>query len=488
MARLYDSRKRILVTGGAGFLGSHLIDRLLAAGHEVLCVDNLFTGTKRNIEHLHGHAALRVHAPRRDLPALCRGGRDLQSRLPGLANPLPARSGADDQDIGARRDQHAGPGQAPEVQNPSGLDQRGLWRPISSPAAGDLLGQRQPDRTRAPATTRASAAPRRCSSTITASTAWRSRSRASSTPTGRACIPPTGASSPTSSCRRLSGEPITLYGDGEQTRSFCYVDDLVDGLRQADGHARRLHGSGQPRQPGRVHHQGAGRADRRATGSQSNWSTCHCRRTTRSSASPTSASRARSWGGNRVWHSTRAWGRPSIILRRGLGKTPCASLSAKPLRNNSSDWPAPSLRAGSAISWKSRRALSPVSCPQMFRAAWDWISVTSSVRSRSCSRSLRSASAYFWASTGARPWNGSSSKTRRVPTISARPSATILPCPPGECGAGAPSISFNCGTTSLGTAASRRRRPQRQARTSQAQEQVFPRTLSAGKITRSSGA
>jgi hypothetical protein len=51
--RTYESRKRILVTGGAGFLGSHLIDRLLAKGHEVLCVDNLFTGTKRNIEHLH---------------------------------------------------------------------------------------------------------------------------------------------------------------------------------------------------------------------------------------------------------------------------------------------------------------------------------------------------------------------------------------------------------------------------------------------------
>ena len=56
MARLYDSRKRILVTGGAGFLGSHLIDRLLGEGHEVLCVDNLFTGSKRNIEHLHGVA------------------------------------------------------------------------------------------------------------------------------------------------------------------------------------------------------------------------------------------------------------------------------------------------------------------------------------------------------------------------------------------------------------------------------------------------
>ena len=53
MARLYDSQKRILVTGGAGFLGSHLIDRLLALGHEVVCVDNLFTGSKRNILHLH---------------------------------------------------------------------------------------------------------------------------------------------------------------------------------------------------------------------------------------------------------------------------------------------------------------------------------------------------------------------------------------------------------------------------------------------------
>ena len=52
MRRLYDSRKRVLVTGGAGFLGSHLIDRILAQGHEVVCVDNFFTGSKRNIEHM----------------------------------------------------------------------------------------------------------------------------------------------------------------------------------------------------------------------------------------------------------------------------------------------------------------------------------------------------------------------------------------------------------------------------------------------------
>ena len=45
-------RLKILVTGGAGFLGSHLCDRLIAAGHEVLCVDNYFTGSRRNIAHL----------------------------------------------------------------------------------------------------------------------------------------------------------------------------------------------------------------------------------------------------------------------------------------------------------------------------------------------------------------------------------------------------------------------------------------------------
>jgi nucleoside-diphosphate-sugar epimerase len=46
---------KVLITGAAGFLGSHLCDKLLEQGHEVLCLDNLFTGTKRNIDHLHNH-------------------------------------------------------------------------------------------------------------------------------------------------------------------------------------------------------------------------------------------------------------------------------------------------------------------------------------------------------------------------------------------------------------------------------------------------
>src|SRR5213075_3113520 len=55
MARRYSSRKRVLVTGGAGFIGSHLCDRLIADGHEVLCLDNYYTGSKRNVAHLVSH-------------------------------------------------------------------------------------------------------------------------------------------------------------------------------------------------------------------------------------------------------------------------------------------------------------------------------------------------------------------------------------------------------------------------------------------------
>jgi UDP-glucuronate decarboxylase len=64
--RHYSTEKRILVTGGAGFLGSHLIDRIIARGDEVICVDNLFTGSKRNIAHLPGHP--RFEFVRLDVP------------------------------------------------------------------------------------------------------------------------------------------------------------------------------------------------------------------------------------------------------------------------------------------------------------------------------------------------------------------------------------------------------------------------------------
>ena len=68
-----SATKRILVTGGAGFLGSHLCERLIAQGHDVLCVDNFFTGNEGQRRPSLDHLALRADAPRRDFPALCRG-------------------------------------------------------------------------------------------------------------------------------------------------------------------------------------------------------------------------------------------------------------------------------------------------------------------------------------------------------------------------------------------------------------------------------
>ena len=59
-SRTQYRRRRSLVTGGAGFLGSHLCDRLLADGHEVICVDNFYTGSKQNIVHLLDHPYFEV--------------------------------------------------------------------------------------------------------------------------------------------------------------------------------------------------------------------------------------------------------------------------------------------------------------------------------------------------------------------------------------------------------------------------------------------
>jgi UDP-glucuronate decarboxylase len=94
--------KRILVTSGAGFLGSHLCDRLIAAEHEVICVDNCYTGTKTNIRRLLDNPMFEFIRHDVTFPPLCGSGRDLESSVPGLTGTLSVRSGSDDQDLGAR--------------------------------------------------------------------------------------------------------------------------------------------------------------------------------------------------------------------------------------------------------------------------------------------------------------------------------------------------------------------------------------------------
>ena len=98
----------------------------------------------------------------------------------------------------------------------------------------------------------------------------------------------------------LKGEPITIYGDGQQTRSFCYVDDLVDGLMRLMDSPADFTGPVNLGNPGRVHHARAGREgarDDRLEVARSR--TGRCRRTIRSSAGPTSRSPHRRWAGRR---------------------------------------------------------------------------------------------------------------------------------------------------------------------------------------------
>ena len=135
-----------LITGGAGFIGSHLCERLVGAGHEVLCVDNFHTGSKDNIRHLLG--SNRFELIRHDvwLP-LYRGSRPhLQPGLPGQPHSLPDQSGIHGQDLGAGRHQYAGAGQTPAGEDFAGFHLRSVWRPARASPGGNLLGTRQSHR------------------------------------------------------------------------------------------------------------------------------------------------------------------------------------------------------------------------------------------------------------------------------------------------------------------------------------------------------
>ena len=136
-----------VVTGGAGFLGSHLCEALLAKGHRMICVDNLETGSLANIEHLCERRvpvpAARPHAPRRDRRA---GRLRLPPREPCEPDRLPQVAAADAQGRLVRDAQCARAREGEAGPFPARLDERGVRRPAGAPAARDLLGSRQSDR------------------------------------------------------------------------------------------------------------------------------------------------------------------------------------------------------------------------------------------------------------------------------------------------------------------------------------------------------
>ncbi|WP_209503371.1 MULTISPECIES: UDP-glucuronic acid decarboxylase family protein [unclassified Ruegeria] len=229
MARLYDSRKRVLVTGGAGFLGSHLCDRLLDQGHEVLCVDNLFTGTKRNIDHLHSNP--RFEFMRHDVTFPLFVEVDEIYNLACPASPV--------------HYQHD-PVQTTKTSVHGAINMLGLAKrlkckifqastsevygdPTIHPQTEDYWGNVNP------------VGPRSCydEGKRCAETLFFDYHRQMGLEIKVARIfntygprmhPADGRVVSNFIMQALTGEAITIFGDGTQTRSFCYVDDLIEGF------------------------------------------------------------------------------------------------------------------------------------------------------------------------------------------------------------------------------------------------------------------
>jgi len=229
MARQYSRRKRILVTGGAGFLGSHLCDRLIADGHEVLCVDNFFTGDKRNITHLFQHE--RFELLRHDITFPLFVEVDEIYNLACPASPI--------------HYQHD-PVQTTKTSVHGAINMLGLAKrlkakilqastsevygdPSVHPQTEDYWGHVNPIGPRS-----CYDEGKRCAETLFFD--YRRQlglqikvARIFNTYGPRMHLAD-GRVVSNFIVQALKGEPITLYGDGKQTRSFCYADDLVDGL------------------------------------------------------------------------------------------------------------------------------------------------------------------------------------------------------------------------------------------------------------------
>jgi len=227
--RNYNSRKRVLVTGGAGFLGSHLIDRLLERGDEVVCADNLFTGSKRNIEHLHGNPRFEFirhdvtfplfievdeiynlacpaspihyqHDPVQTTKTSVHGAINML----GLAKRLRARIFQ-----ASTSEVYGDPSVHPQTE--------GYWGNVNPIGIRSCYDEGK-----------------RCAETLFFDYHRQHGldikvARIFNT-YGPRMHPNDGRVVSNFIVQALKGEPITIYGEGQQTRSFCYVDDLIEGF------------------------------------------------------------------------------------------------------------------------------------------------------------------------------------------------------------------------------------------------------------------
>lgn len=225
----YQSNRQILVTGGAGFLGSHLIDRLIAQGHYVICLDNFFTGSKQNIEHLLGHS--RFELIRHDVTFPIYLEVDQIYNLACPASPI--------------HYQHD-PVQTTKTSVHGAINMLGLAKrtrarilqastsevygdPASHPQQEAYWGNVNPIGPRS-----CYDEGKRCAETLFFDYHRQHKLdirvvRIFNT-YGPRMHPNDGRVVSNFIVQALKGEDITLYGNGLQTRSFCYVDDLIEGF------------------------------------------------------------------------------------------------------------------------------------------------------------------------------------------------------------------------------------------------------------------
>ncbi len=222
-------QQRILVTGGSGFLGSHLCERLLASGANVICVDNYFTGSRRNIEHLVTHR--NFEAVRHDVTFPLYIEVDEIYNLACPASP-----------IHYQRD----PVQTTKTSVHGAINMLGLAKRVKArilqastsevygdpqihPQTEDYWGHVNPIGSRS-----CYDEGKRCAETLFFDY-WRQHrlrikiARIFNT-YGPRMHPNDGRVVSNFIVQALLGRDITIYGDGSQTRSFCYVDDVIDGL------------------------------------------------------------------------------------------------------------------------------------------------------------------------------------------------------------------------------------------------------------------
>ncbi len=227
--RSYTHPKRILVTGGAGFIGSHLCERLLKDGHDVVCLDNFFTGTKRNIAHLldhHGFELVRhdvtqpillevdwifnLACPASPIHYQYNPVKTIKVNVLGSLNMLGMAKRVKARILQASTSEIYGdPEIHPQTEeywgNVNPIGRRSCYdegKRVAETFFFDYLRQNKVD-----------------IKVVRIFNTYGPKMR-----------PDDGRVISNFIVQALEGKDITIYGDGTQTRSFCYVDDLVEGM------------------------------------------------------------------------------------------------------------------------------------------------------------------------------------------------------------------------------------------------------------------